>query len=116
MTARSNAAADSVQRELTITRMFDAPRELVFKAWTDPKHVARWWGPKDLGAFKQTSEKSHRILSKTLFYNGFAGLELPNFWLIQKPNCWETPPTPWNPPSARPTRTQLVIKGPVCMP
>jgi uncharacterized protein YndB with AHSA1/START domain len=26
--------------------MFDAPRALVFKAWTDPRHLARWWGPK----------------------------------------------------------------------
>jgi len=26
-------------------RIFDAPRELVFKAWTDPKHLAQWWGP-----------------------------------------------------------------------
>src|SRR5437868_7359642 len=33
-------------KELTITRIFDAPRELVFKAWIDPKHVAQWWGPK----------------------------------------------------------------------
>jgi uncharacterized protein YndB with AHSA1/START domain len=30
---------------LTITRVFDAPRALVFKAWTDPKMLARWWGP-----------------------------------------------------------------------
>jgi uncharacterized protein YndB with AHSA1/START domain len=34
------------ERELTITRVFDAPRELVFKAWTDAKHIAQWWGPK----------------------------------------------------------------------
>jgi uncharacterized protein YndB with AHSA1/START domain len=34
------------EREVTITRVFDAPRELVFKAWTDAKHVAQWWGPK----------------------------------------------------------------------
>jgi uncharacterized protein YndB with AHSA1/START domain len=27
------------------SRVFDAPRELVFSAWTDPKHLARWWGP-----------------------------------------------------------------------
>jgi uncharacterized protein YndB with AHSA1/START domain len=27
------------------TRVFDAPRELVFEAWTDPKHLAEWWGP-----------------------------------------------------------------------
>jgi len=32
-------------RELTITRVFDAPRELVFKAWTDPELVEQWWGP-----------------------------------------------------------------------
>lgn len=29
-----------------IQRTFDAPRELVFKAWTDPKHLATWWGPR----------------------------------------------------------------------
>lgn len=34
-------------RELVITRILDAPRELVFKAWTDPEHVARWWGPQN---------------------------------------------------------------------
>jgi uncharacterized protein YndB with AHSA1/START domain len=27
------------------TRVFDAPRDLVFEAWTDPKHLAQWWGP-----------------------------------------------------------------------
>lgn len=31
--------------ELLITRIIDAPRRLVFKAWTQPEHVARWWGP-----------------------------------------------------------------------
>lgn len=33
-------------KELIITRIFDAPRELVFKAWVDPKMMAKWWGPK----------------------------------------------------------------------
>lgn len=33
------------KRELVITRVFDAPRELVFKVWTDPKHLSKWWGP-----------------------------------------------------------------------
>lgn len=32
-------------RELTITRLFRAPRELVFRVWTDPVHLANWWGP-----------------------------------------------------------------------
>lgn len=35
------------ERELVITREIAAPRELVFAAWTDPRHVAHWWGPKD---------------------------------------------------------------------
>src|SRR6266481_4347483 len=34
------------EKELVLTRVFDAPRELVFKVWTDPKHVAQWWGPR----------------------------------------------------------------------
>jgi uncharacterized protein YndB with AHSA1/START domain len=31
--------------ELVITRIFDAPRALVFRMWTSPEHLARWWGP-----------------------------------------------------------------------
>src|ERR1700761_2916603 len=34
------------EREVTITRVFDAPRALVFAAWTDARHLAQWWGPK----------------------------------------------------------------------
>lgn len=33
-------------QELVITRLFDAPRELVFKVWTDSEHLAQWWGPR----------------------------------------------------------------------
>jgi uncharacterized protein YndB with AHSA1/START domain len=29
-----------------MTRLFDAPVELVFKVWTDPEHIKRWWGPR----------------------------------------------------------------------
>jgi len=36
----------SVERGLVITREFDASREEVWKAWTDPEIVKRWWGPK----------------------------------------------------------------------
>ena len=41
-----DAAALSGERELVITRIFDAPRRLVFKMWTEPEHLARWWGPR----------------------------------------------------------------------
>ena len=34
------------EAELTFTRVFNALRALVWKAWTDPKHLAQWWGPK----------------------------------------------------------------------
>ena len=37
--------ADAVRaQEITITRVYDAPRELVWKAWTEPEQLARWWG------------------------------------------------------------------------
>jgi uncharacterized protein YndB with AHSA1/START domain len=32
-------------RQILITRTFDAPRDVVFRAWTDPAHVAQWFGP-----------------------------------------------------------------------
>jgi uncharacterized protein YndB with AHSA1/START domain len=35
----------TAERELVMTRVFNAPRELVFTVWTDPKHVVHWWGP-----------------------------------------------------------------------
>ncbi|HEY3251392.1 MAG TPA: SRPBCC domain-containing protein [Ignavibacteria bacterium] len=38
------------KNELVITRIFDAPRELVWKAWTEPEHFKRWWGPKNFTA------------------------------------------------------------------
>src|SRR3990172_182307 len=41
----SKMATPPNERTVTITRVFDAPRELVFKMWTDPKHMAQWWGP-----------------------------------------------------------------------
>ncbi len=37
-------------QRMVITRVFDAPRELVWKAWTDPKYVMQWWGPKGFTA------------------------------------------------------------------
>jgi uncharacterized protein YndB with AHSA1/START domain len=36
---------DMTFRELDIVRVFDAPRELVWAAWTDPDQIAQWWGP-----------------------------------------------------------------------
>jgi len=38
-------AIDVAERAFTITRWFDAPRERVWQAWTDPAQLAEWWGP-----------------------------------------------------------------------
>jgi uncharacterized protein YndB with AHSA1/START domain len=38
--------ADENIKELTLEKELDAPRELVWKAWTDPELLAKWWGPR----------------------------------------------------------------------
>lgn len=40
-----STAAETRKPDLLLTRVFDAPRELVWKAWTDPKHLVQWFGP-----------------------------------------------------------------------
>jgi len=55
--------ASEIER-MVITRIFDAPRELVWKAWTDPKYVKQWWGPKDFAA--ASCEMDFRVGGKLL--------------------------------------------------
>jgi uncharacterized protein YndB with AHSA1/START domain len=45
-TARTDSAPIA-ESEVVLTRVFDAPRALVFKTWTEPRHLAQWWGPRD---------------------------------------------------------------------
>jgi uncharacterized protein YndB with AHSA1/START domain len=45
MAAASSPAVGSADRQLVVTRLIDAPRRLVFRAWTAPEQVSRWWGP-----------------------------------------------------------------------
>jgi uncharacterized protein YndB with AHSA1/START domain len=55
MTApKNNPAENTADREIVITRDFNAPRELVWEAMTNPKHVVNWWGPR---GFSTTIEK-----------------------------------------------------------
>ncbi|HWF20482.1 MAG TPA: SRPBCC domain-containing protein [Verrucomicrobiae bacterium] len=47
MPAQTNQPIEKqIPKELVVVRTFQAPRALVFKAWTDPKQVAQWWGPR----------------------------------------------------------------------
>ncbi|HUD11244.1 MAG TPA: SRPBCC domain-containing protein [Candidatus Saccharimonadia bacterium] len=50
---------EPMTKELTLTRVFDAPRELVFRAWTDPELLAQWWGPN--GVTNPVSEVEARV-------------------------------------------------------
>lgn len=50
MDTRTGPGMPLFDGELVVTRMFDAPRDLVFSAWTDPRHAAHWWGPRDYPA------------------------------------------------------------------
>ena len=42
----AKAKQSNKKEEITITRIFNASSELVWKAWTEPEHIMRWWGPK----------------------------------------------------------------------
>ncbi len=47
MTAQANSAPDAPasEREIVLSRTYDAPRDLVWQAWTRAEHLAQWWGP-----------------------------------------------------------------------
>lgn len=45
MSNKIDSTGTQSDREIVITRTFNAPRKLVYEAWTDPKHIAQWWGP-----------------------------------------------------------------------
>lgn len=48
--ANSDVVNDMGPEELVIERIFDAPRERIWKAWTEPEQCMRWWGPKNFTA------------------------------------------------------------------
>jgi len=54
MAAESRNAALVGDREIRGTRVFDAPRDLVWKLWTEPEHIGEWWGP---NGFTTTTHK-----------------------------------------------------------
>lgn len=42
----ATSTIEQTERDLVIVREFDAPRDLVWKVWTEPKHIEKWWGPR----------------------------------------------------------------------
>jgi uncharacterized protein YndB with AHSA1/START domain len=72
-----NQILDTTGREIVISRLLNAPRELVFSLWTDPKHLIYWWGP---NGFTNTF---HEIEVKTggvwrFMMHGPDGVDYPN--------------------------------------
>jgi uncharacterized protein YndB with AHSA1/START domain len=75
--------------EATLTRTFNAPRELVWKAWTDPQMMARWWGPK--GFTNPVCEMDVRVGGKILIHmrapNGAVHPMTGTFDEVAEPEC-----------------------------
>ena len=72
--------------ELKLTRIFDAPVDLVWDAWTDPNKVARWWGPR--GFSITTKSKELRAGGKWIYtMHGPDGVDYPNIatYLVVEP-------------------------------
>ena len=74
---------------MVVTRVFDAPRELVWKAWTDPKYVMQWWGPKGFSC--PACRMDVRVGGKTLLcmktpdgYEGWNAIEYHEIVLHEK--------------------------------
>jgi uncharacterized protein YndB with AHSA1/START domain len=65
MIGKPESTQMSAMHEVVIRRVFDAPRELVWKAWTDPRHFRSWWGPKDFTC--PTCEMDLRVGGKYLY-------------------------------------------------
>ena len=56
--AKTNVATDAAARTITVSRTFAAPRERVFRAFTDPADLAHWWGPEGW----QTETLAHELV------------------------------------------------------
>jgi uncharacterized protein YndB with AHSA1/START domain len=75
--AATSSMAESKDRELVFTRMFDAPRELVWKAWTEPQHVSQWWGPRGFTTtIHEMDVRPGGVWRQTM--HGPDGIEYPN--------------------------------------
>ncbi len=65
MTQKNETLAETTEHDIIITRVVNAPRELVFEAWTDPRHLDKWWGPN--GFTNETHEFEFKVGGKWKF-------------------------------------------------
>ncbi len=88
----NNAATSATEtREISNEKIFDAPRELVWNAWTDPEHIKQWWGP--IGFTTTTRRFDFQPGGQWLLtMHGPDGTDYPNeitYKVIEKPNRLE---------------------------
>ena len=72
MTNRTTVERKS-ERELVVTRTFNAPARIVFEAWTRPELLKRWWAPKSSGVSLISCEADVRVGGRYRFEFGHAG-------------------------------------------
>jgi uncharacterized protein YndB with AHSA1/START domain len=77
METKKASVSKTAEREISIVRILNAPKELVFEAWTDPKHISEWWGP--TGFTTTTHEMNVKVGGKWLHtMHGPDGKNYPN--------------------------------------
>ena len=86
------ATRATTDREIIVTRVYDAPRELVFDAFTDPKHLSQWWGPR--GFTTTTHSMDFRVGGEWRYtMHGPDGTDYKNLMVyheINRPSAWCT--------------------------
>ena len=80
---KSGSQPDATDREIVTTRVFGAPREIVFMAWTAPEYLIRWWGPKGFtSTFHEIDVRPGGLWRSTM--HGPDGKDYPNEWRFDK--------------------------------
>jgi uncharacterized protein YndB with AHSA1/START domain len=83
MMTTADAAPSTADREIVLSREYDAPRELVWRAYTDPAHLPNWWGPN--GFTNTVHEMDVRVGGRWRFImHGPDGTDYPNRIVYQE--------------------------------
>lgn len=75
--ANRTTAERKSERELVVTRIFNASARIVFEAWTKPELITRWWAPKSFGLTFISCETDVRVGGKCRFVFGHASSDKP---------------------------------------
>lgn len=78
-TGTDTAGTNTADREIVQSRTFDAPRELVWEAWTRPEHVDQWWGPRAFTTTTQPGDMDVRPGGVWTFVMEGMGMTFPNY-------------------------------------